>query len=176
MTRFLLRNGLPSQATFCVRHRNHTRCRRRRDLVQHRRGFGFVKLPEGIETHPRAAGGREPRCFRGKASQGHDGRKSKRSPGLSGAGVDRETQLHTRSAREPAAGRVPNWRARARSSGTIRKKGFGFLAPENREKDIFVPATALTRSGLSTPIEGQKVFVQCGQGKKGLEVRSIRLA
>ncbi|RWM33341.1 MAG: cold shock domain protein CspD, partial [Mesorhizobium sp.] len=24
--------------------------------------------------------------------------------------------------------------------------------------------------------EGQKVFVECGQGKKGLEVRSIRLA
>jgi len=25
-------------------------------------------------------------------------------------------------------------------------------------------------------VEGQKVFVECGQGKKGLEVRSIRLA
>ncbi|WP_280952722.1 cold-shock protein [Mesorhizobium sp. WSM3860] len=54
-------------------------------------------------------------------------------------------------------------------------KGFGFIAPENREKDIFVHATALTRSRLSTLMEGQKVFVQCGQGKKGPEVRSIRL-
>ncbi|PBB29655.1 cold-shock protein [Mesorhizobium sp. WSM3882] len=59
---------------------------------------------------------------------------------------------------------------------TIPKNGFGFLAPENGEKDIFVHATALTRSGLGTPIEGQKVFVQCGQGQKGPGVRSIRLA
>ncbi|RWP49112.1 MAG: cold-shock protein, partial [Mesorhizobium sp.] len=25
-------------------------------------------------------------------------------------------------------------------------------------------------------VEGQKVIVECGQGKKGLEVRSVRLA
>lgn len=55
-------------------------------LFKTSKGFGFVKLPEGIEAHPGAAGGREPRCFRGKASQVHGGRKSKRSPGLSGAG------------------------------------------------------------------------------------------
>ncbi|MDX8443574.1 cold-shock protein [Mesorhizobium australafricanum] len=41
---------------------------------------------------------------------------------------------------------------------------------------MFVHATAQTRSGLSMLMEGQKVFVQCGQGKKGLEVRDIRLA
>ncbi|WP_245467342.1 cold-shock protein [Mesorhizobium sp.] len=39
---------------------------------------------------------------------------------------------------------------------------------------MFVHATGLTRSGLSTLMEGQKVFVQCGQGKKGPEGRSIR--
>ncbi|WP_280953095.1 cold-shock protein [Mesorhizobium sp. WSM3864] len=88
--------------------------------------------------------------------------------------VDRET--HTRSAGEPAAGTS----AQLESEGTVKwynaQKGFGFLAPQNREKDIFVHATALTRSGLGTPIEGQKVFVQCGQGQKGPGVRSIRLA
>ena len=47
---------------------------------------------------------------------------------------------------------------------------------ENDKKDIFVHATALTGSGLSVLMEGQKVFVKCTQGKKGLEVRSIRLA
>ena len=56
------------------------------------------------------------------------------------------------------------------------EKGFGFIAPQNGGKDIFVHATALTRSGLSVLEEGQKVFVQCAQGKKGPEVRSIRLA
>ncbi|MBZ9603114.1 cold-shock protein [Phyllobacterium sp. KW56] len=65
------------------------------------------------------------------------------------------------------------------SAGTVKwydpEKGFGFIAPDNGEKDVFVHATALTGSGLSLLVEGQKVVVECGQGKKGLEVRSIRL-
>lgn len=56
------------------------------------------------------------------------------------------------------------------------EKGFGFIAPENGEKTFSFMPTAQTRLGLSMPMEGQKVFVQCGQGKKGLEVRNIRLA
>ncbi|KRB29938.1 cold-shock protein [Mesorhizobium sp. Root172] len=64
--------------------------------------------------------------------------------------------------------------------GTVKwykpEKGFGFIAPDNGEKDVFVHASTLTRSGLSVLVEGQKVVVECGQGKKGLEVRSIRLA
>ena len=70
--------------------------------------------------------------------------------------------------------------AQLESEGTVKwynpEKGFGFIAPDNGEKDVFVHATALSRSGLSVLVEGQKVFVECGQGKKGLEVRSIRLA
>lgn len=66
------------------------------------------------------------------------------------------------------------------SEGTVKwynpEKGFGFIAPDNDEKDVFVHATALSGSGLSTLVEGQKVFVQCGQGKKDLEVRAIRFA
>ncbi|MFC3321011.1 cold-shock protein [Mesorhizobium cantuariense] len=49
------------------------------------------------------------------------------------------------------------------------------MAPENGEKDAFVRATALIRSGLSVLMEGQKVSFQYGQGKNGLEVQSIRL-
>ncbi|WP_296743556.1 cold-shock protein [Mesorhizobium sp.] len=64
--------------------------------------------------------------------------------------------------------------------GTVKwynpEKGFGFIAPSNGDADIFVHATALTRSGLNVLAEGQKVVVECGQGKKGLEVQSIRLA
>jgi CspA family cold shock protein len=56
------------------------------------------------------------------------------------------------------------------------EKGFGFIAPENGDKDVFVHATALTRAGLSVIEEGQRVVFQSGQGKKGMEVRSIRLA
>ncbi|MUT24805.1 cold shock domain protein CspD [Mesorhizobium japonicum] len=62
------------------------------------------------------------------------------------------------------------------SEGTVKwynsQKRFGFIAPEHGEKDIFVHATALS----SMPTEGQKVFVQYAQGKKGPEVRSVPLA
>ncbi|UVK48530.1 cold-shock protein (plasmid) [Mesorhizobium sp. AR07] len=70
--------------------------------------------------------------------------------------------------------------AQPESGGTVKwykpEKGFGFIAPDNGEKDVFVHASTLTRSGLSALVEGQKVVVACGQGKKGLEVQSIRLA
>ncbi len=70
-------------------------------------------------------------------------------------------------------------RSQLKSEGTVKwynpEKGFGFIAPSNGDRDIFVHATALARSGLSALAEGQKVVVECGQGKKGLEVQSIRL-
>ncbi|MCO5066784.1 MAG: cold-shock protein [Rhizobiaceae bacterium] len=64
--------------------------------------------------------------------------------------------------------------------GTVKwynsEKGFGFVAPDIGEKDVFVHASVLTRSGLSVLMEGQRVVFQSGHGKKGREVRTIRLA
>jgi cold shock protein len=37
------------------------------------------------------------------------------------------------------------------------QKGFGFIAPDNGEKDVFVHATALERAGIHALREGQKV-------------------
>jgi len=37
------------------------------------------------------------------------------------------------------------------------KKGYGFVAPESGEKDIFVHITALQKSGIKKLEEGQKV-------------------
>ena len=36
-------------------------------------------------------------------------------------------------------------------------KGFGFIQPDSGDKDVFVHATALERSGVSSLREGQKV-------------------
>jgi CspA family cold shock protein len=37
------------------------------------------------------------------------------------------------------------------------QNGFGFIQPDNGEKDVFVHATALERAGISGLREGQKV-------------------
>ena len=46
-------------------------------------------------------------------------------------------------------------------TGTVKfyndQKGFGFIAPDNGGKDVFVHATALERAGLQSLAEGQKV-------------------
>ncbi|MET4687402.1 cold-shock protein [Sinorhizobium fredii] len=36
-------------------------------------------------------------------------------------------------------------------------KGFGFIAPDNGETDVFVHASAVERAGMSSLVEGQKV-------------------
>ena len=45
--------------------------------------------------------------------------------------------------------------------GTVKwfnnKKGYGFIQPENGEKDIFVHITALEKTGLRRLTDGQKV-------------------
>ncbi len=53
-------------------------------------------------------------------------------------------------------------------------KGFGFIAPEDGGKDVFVHASALRRAGLTDLAEGQRVTIQIAQGQKGPEAASIR--
>lgn len=146
------------------------------------KGFGFVKLPEGIEAylHIRvleAAGSRGvSEGTRLKVTTEESPRGHQVAQVLEVGGQTAKPQVHTRCAGESTAGTSAQLESEATVKWYNPQKGFGFIAPENGEKDIFVHATALTRSGLSMLMEGQKVFVQCGQGKKGLEVRSIRLA
>lgn len=46
-------------------------------------------------------------------------------------------------------------------TGTVKfyndRKGYGFIAPDNGGKDVFVHATALERAGVYGLSEGQKV-------------------
>jgi ATP-dependent RNA helicase RhlE len=46
-------------------------------------------------------------------------------------------------------------------------KGFGFIAPEDSSKDVFVHISALERAGISRLDEGQKVEYELGAGRDG---------
>ncbi|MEQ8994836.1 MAG: cold-shock protein [Pseudomonadales bacterium] len=47
------------------------------------------------------------------------------------------------------------------ATGTVKffntTKGYGFIAPENGDKDVFVHISAVERAGLGTLNEGQRV-------------------
>ena len=50
-------------------------------------------------------------------------------------------------------------------------KGFGFIAPDQGGKDIFVHASALERAGIMGLAEGQRVAIDVTQGQKGARSR-----
>ena len=59
----------------------------------------------------------------------------------------------------------------ARETGTVKwfnpEKGFGFIARENGEGDVFVHHSAITGTGFKTLKEGQKVSFEITAGNKG---------
>ena len=56
-------------------------------------------------------------------------------------------------------------------TGTVKwfnaTKGFGFIAPEDGSKDVFVHISAIERAGLGTPREGQRVNYEVRPGRDG---------
>lgn len=56
------------------------------------------------------------------------------------------------------------------SNGTVKwfnpTKGFGFIAPDDGGKDVFVHVTAVERAGLRSLGEGQKVSYQLERDRK----------
>jgi len=54
-------------------------------------------------------------------------------------------------------------------TGTVKwfniQKGYGFIQPEGGAKDVFVHISAVERSGMSTPREGQKLSFDIEQDR-----------
>ena len=62
------------------------------------------------------------------------------------------------------------------ANGTVKwfnsTKGFGFIQPENGNRDVFLHVSALERAGLQAPADGQKVTYDLETGRDGRESAS----
>jgi CspA family cold shock protein len=66
------------------------------------------------------------------------------------------------------------------ASGTVKwfndSKGYGFIAPEDGGKDLFVHHSSISGEGFKTLAEGAKVEYESRQGDKGPEATNVVLA
>jgi cold shock protein len=66
------------------------------------------------------------------------------------------------------------------ATGTVKwfndAKGFGFVAPEDGGKDLFVHFSAIQGQGFKTLKEGQRVSYDVTTGPKGQQASNIRAA
>jgi len=55
-------------------------------------------------------------------------------------------------------------------------KGFGFISPENGEKDVFVHISAVERAGMGTLSEGQRISYEVVSERGKSAADNIRAA
>ncbi len=155
------------------------------------KGFGFVALSDGsgdafLHANTLNQAGYNAvspgATMRVRIGQGQKGRQVSQV-----ISVDESTATPTRSApRGPGGGergagprRGPPTGPSVPMQGTVKwynaTKGFGFVAPVDGGKDVFVHASALQRAGIGQLSEGQTIWMDVVQGAKGPEASSIRV-
>lgn len=148
------------------------------------KGFGFVEVADGggdaflhLSVLERAGAKLvEPGAtLRVRTGPGQKGLQVTEVLGISGGATPPREPSHSRS-------RDPHMTSPAHGQGEEKQgavkwydpgKGFGFVAPADGGRDVFVHATALERSGVRTLTEGQAVRMLVVQGRKGPEVSTI---
>jgi CspA family cold shock protein len=64
------------------------------------------------------------------------------------------------------------------ATGTVKwfndTKGFGFIAQDSGDGDVFVHHTCIAGSGFKSLAENQKVEFDVTQGPKGLQAENVR--
>jgi CspA family cold shock protein len=143
------------------------------------KGFGFVELADGSGDAFLHASVLERAGV--KAVEPGAVLRVRASPGQKGMQVSEVLEVTTTSpqglAARPAVREYPHAAEGGEVEGSVKwynaEKGFGFVAPLDGSKDVFVHATALERSGMRTLNEGQRVRMRVISGRKGLEVSTI---
>lgn len=149
------------------------------------KGFGFVQLADGsgdaflhVSVVERSGHGSVPPGATLEV---------RISPGPKGPQVTQIVTLDVSTASQEPPRRPPperpayhsGNRATAEQLGMVKwydaRKRFGFIAPDQGGKDIFVHASALERAGIMDLAEGQRVAIDVAQGQKGLEAVGLRL-
>jgi CspA family cold shock protein len=78
------------------------------------------------------------------------------------------------------AGRNPMSKGNQMTIGTVKffnsAKGFGFIAPDDGGKDVFVHVSAVEAAGLRTLNEGQKVNFEIQPDKRGAKAANLSVA
>ena len=66
------------------------------------------------------------------------------------------------------------------ATGTVKwfndAKGYGFIAPDDGGKDLFVHHSSITGDGFKSLAEGAKVTFVVKSGPKGLQAEQVNLA
>ena len=64
------------------------------------------------------------------------------------------------------------------ASGVVKffnsEKGYGFIAPDDGGKDVFVHFSGIAGSGYRSLEQGQKVEFDVAEGRKGLEAQRVQ--
>jgi CspA family cold shock protein len=65
------------------------------------------------------------------------------------------------------------------ATGTVKwfsdEKGFGFITPDEGDKDLFVHHTGITGDGYRSLSEGAKVSYDAQQGQKGPQAVNVQV-
>ena len=64
------------------------------------------------------------------------------------------------------------------ANGTVKwfseQKGYGFITPDEGEKDIFGHYSNITLEGFKTRPDGQRVVYESATGRRGLEATNVK--
>ena len=112
-----------------------------------------------------------------QGSQDRPPRFDKKENGFSPRGGNRSDRPQGQG--RPQHGDRPKPERGPRQNGTVKffnmDKGFGFIAPEAGEPDVFVHISAVEKAGMSGLTEGQKISFETEADRKGKGFKAIFL-